>query len=367
MTLDHFDSCIIGAGVIGLAIGCELARAGQTVLVLEQHSRYGSETSSRNSEVIHAGIYYPTGSLKAELCVEGRDRLYHYCEHNRIPHRPIGKLIVAGPQQADALVQLQQQAAANNAGPLTWLDQKQLQQLEPEVRAEQALLSPHTGIISSQHLLDCLAAELQQHHGLLSLNTCFLAATRNGENYVVEVESVGEHYRFGCQHLINSAGLQATAIASRIEGVDPSSIPRLHFCKGSYFSLSGRAPFQHLIYPLPEANTTGLGIHATLDLAGNVRFGPDTEYLATPDYQVVTSRAPYFAAAIQRYYPGLQMDRLSPAYAGVRPKLQGPGDAPQDFRIDRSVPGLIQLFGIESPGLTSALALARRVRQWLLD
>lgn len=366
--LDHFDSCIIGAGVIGLAIGRQLAKAGRSVLILEQQDRYGSETSSRNSEVIHAGIYYPTGSLKARLCVEGKTELYQYCAANRIEHRRIGKLIVASQAQKSTLLALKQQAEANGVLDLEWVDRARLQQMEPNVRADVALFSPSTGIINSHQLMDSLAAEIIANGGLISLRTQFMAAEQDDAGFRVNVQSSGQPYPFHCQNLINSGGLHASRVARHIQLSSPTAVPTTHWCKGSYFSLQGASPFLHLVYPLPESNTSGLGVHATLDMQGNARFGPDVEYCditVTPDYRVDETRLPGFIQAIQRYYPDLNPDRLSPAYAGMRPKLQGPDDPPQDFLIQQPSPGLIHLFGMESPGLTSCLAISRHVEALL--
>lgn len=368
--LDHFDSCIIGAGVIGLAIGRQLAKAGRSVLILEQQDRYGSETSSRNSEVIHAGIYYPTGSLKARLCVEGKTELYQYCAENQIEHRRIGKLIVASQAQKSTLLALKQQAEANGVLDLEWVDRARLQQMEPDVRADVALFSPSTGIINSHQLMDTLAAEIIANGGLISLHTQFMAAEQAAVGFRVNVLSSGQPYQFHCQNLINSGGLHASRVARHIQLSSPIASPITHWCKGNYFSLQGASPFRHLIYPLPEPNTSGLGIHATLDMQGNARFGPDVEYCAitaTPDYRVDETRLPGFIQAIQRYYPHLNPDRLSPAYAGMRPKLQGPDDPPQDFLIQQPSPGLIHLFGMESPGLTSCLAISRHVEALLFS
>ena len=366
MALDHFDCCIIGAGVIGLAIGRQLAQSGRRILLLEQHPRYGSETSSRNSEVIHAGIYYPPGSLKATLCVAGKTALYQYCTDNHIEHRAIGKLIVAQQAQQQELHNLKQQAEANGVLDLQWLNRADIKRIEPQVEADLALYSPSTGIIDSHQLMHCLAAEIEANGGLIALNSRFIAAELLHQGYQVTLQTQGEPYRLNCQTLVNSAGLEATQVAHRIAGQTPHGIPSLHLCKGNYFILQGRSPFSHLIYPLPEPNTTGLGIHATLDLQGRTRFGPDIEYVQTPDHRVSEHSISTFTEAIQRYYPGLNPARLSPGYCGIRPKLQAPGEPAQDFLIQHPTAGLINLFGIESPGLTSCLAIAQHV-QALID
>ena len=357
----HFDSCIIGAGVIGLAIARQLARAGRSTIILEQAGCIGSGISSRNSEVIHGGLYYAPNSLKAQLCVHGKHQLYQYCEQHRVPHRRIGKLIVArSSAQGEALQSIADNALENGVSDLEHIPAARLKAMEPEVAGCMALLSPSTGIIDGHALMQSLCMELEQHGGLLSLHTRFQHARFSGDHFDVTVSSVGEPYHFRCTHLINAAGLQAQSVAARIEAGQTPLIPPLHYCKGSYFALHGPAPFSRLIYPLPEPNTTGLGIHATLDLAGQVRFGPDTDYVTQVDYQVEPSRKARFIAAIKHYYPGLMEARLVPAYAGIRPKLQGPSAAPCDFRIDVNPSGVINLFGIESPGLTAALAIAER-------
>lgn len=362
MAKDHFDCCIVGAGVVGLAIARAFSRQGRSTIVLEQSPTYGTGISSRNSEVIHAGLYYPTDSLKAKLCLRGNQLLYEYCEKRRIPHRRIGKLIVATEDtQLDRLSALAAQAQDNGVSDLQWLSRTQINALEPAVRAQQALLSPSTGIIDSHSLMSSLLLETENAGGLLCLNTEFLAAHQLSNGFEVQVVSVGEPYRFQCELLINAAGLGAQSTALRIDGCPREDVPPLHLGKGCYFSLSGAAPFSHLIYPLPPANHAGLGIHATLDMAGQVRFGPDIDYVDHEDYSVAAQKLTTFAAAIQQYYPALCPAQLLPAYAGIRPKIQGPNEPARDFFIRRYGSGLINLFGIESPGLTAALAIAELI------
>lgn len=360
--LDSFDNCVVGAGVVGLAIARKLALAGQSVLVIDKEPWYGSGISSRNSEVIHAGIYYPSGSLKAKLCVDGKQLLYAYCQQHNIPHHRIGKLIVASSaNQTDELSALKQKAEANGVMDLEWISESQLHEWEPNVAGKAALLSPSTGIIDSHALMTSLLAEIEANGGTLSLKTEFQHAIPGPDGYTVTVNSVGEAYRFRCTKLINSAGLGAQQVASNIEGLAPESIPPLYYCKGCYFSLTGKSPFNRLIYPMPEANTTGLGVHATLDLNGRAKFGPDTEYMDIEDYTVEDSRREKFAQAIRQYYPALDSSKLIPGYAGVRPKIQAEGESAKDFMIEKSSRNLINLYGIESPGLTSSLAIADHV------
>ncbi|MBA56545.1 MAG: FAD-dependent oxidoreductase [Pseudomonadales bacterium] len=368
MAVDHFDCCIVGAGVVGLACARALAMRGYSTLVLETTKTYGAGISSRNSEVIHAGIYYPTNSLKAQLCVEGKHLLYEYCDRKGIPHRRLGKLIVAtSHDQVEQLAALESRAMDNGVLDLEWIDSKRLSTMEPQVRAQLALLSPSTGIIDSHALMTSLLLDLEAERGTLCLNTEFLSAQQTNTGFRVEVRSVGEPYAFHCGHFVNAAGLQAQAVAARIEGSSRHSIPALHLCKGCYFSLSGQSPFAHLIYPLPDPNTIGLGIHATVDLSGQARFGPDTEYVETENYLIPDDRKAHFITAIQHYFPAVDANKLAPAYAGIRPKIQAPGESARDFIIQNHSNGLINLFGIESPGLTAAMAIAERVTQLICN
>ncbi|SDT89739.1 NAD(P)/FAD-dependent oxidoreductase [Halopseudomonas salegens] len=356
---------VVGAGAVGLAIAANLAQVGHEVLVLEQEAWVGQHASSRNSEVIHAGLYYPPGSLKAQACRRGRDLLYAWCAEHQVPHRAVGKLLVAVTDgELPALRRLQSNAAANGVH-LDYLDADGLHALEPAVRGVAALHSPLTGIVDSHALLQSFEAQLQQGGGAVQLNTRVKRVTRTGQQFQLHGQSVGEAFALSCQWLINSAGLYAQQLAQCIDGLPSSSIPPIHWCQGRYFSYQGRSPFSHLIYPMPEANTAGLGVHATLDLAGQLRFGPDVRYVEQLDYQVDEQLREDFARAIQRYWPDCQPQRLSPAYAGVRAKLSAPGEPVADFQLqdgrELGVPGLINLYGIESPGLTASLALAERV------
>jgi L-2-hydroxyglutarate oxidase LhgO len=356
------ECVVIGCGVVGLALARELALAGREVVVLEAEDRPGTGTSSRNSEVIHAGMYYPQGSLKARLCVEGNRSLYEYCLARQVGHRRCGKLIVAtGPGQLEALGQLQARAAANGID-LAWLSGDQARALEPELACAAALVSPSTGIVDSHGLMRALRRDAEEHGAVLVFRSPVLGGRAEG----LELELGGEGaMRIQAGHVFNCAGLQAAAVARSLQGVAAGAIPPVHLAKGNYYALAGPAPFSRLVYPLPEA--AGLGVHLTLDLAGQARFGPDVEWVDSIGYDVDPARALGFYGAIRRYWPGLPDGGLQPAYAGIRPKLQGPGEAVRDFLVqgeaEHGVPGLWNLLGIESPGLTACLALAR----WVVD
>jgi L-2-hydroxyglutarate oxidase LhgO len=320
--VDEVECVVVGAGVVGLAVARALALRGREVLVLDRAPTIGFETSSRNSEVIHGGLYYPPGSLKAASCVEGRRRLYAYCRERGVPHARLGKLIVATEEAEIAGVEkIAATARANGVEGLEWLDGAQARRLEPEVRCVAALHSSVTGIIDSHALM-----------------------------------------------LVNSAGLWAPSLARQIEGVPKATIPPAYFCRGVYFTLQGRSPFRHLVYPVPMPG--GLGVHVTLDLAGQARFGPDVEWIETVDYAVDSERGNKFYAAVRTYWPRLPDGALQPGYAGIRPKISGPGEPAADFVVQggetHGVPGLVNLYGIESPGLTASLPLADLVVQHLL-
>ncbi len=356
--MDRVDVVVVGAGVIGLAVARELALAGREVLILEAAPHIGTGVSARNSEVIHAGIYYPAGSLRARLCVAGRERLYEFCAQRGIGHRRCGKLIVA-PSQSEAAGLERIAATAQASGvPLTLLTRGEALALEPQLTCAAALWSPLTGIIDAQALMLALLAEAQAHGALLACNSAVTRVVLETGAALVGVGGAPPALR--ARLLVNCAGLGATAVAQCMEGFPARWVPRMHLAKGSYFSLDARPPFQRLIYPLP--GDSGLGIHLTLDLAGRGRFGPDVEPLAAPDYTVDAARAPRFYAAIRQYWPGLPDGALLPGYAGVRPRISAPGEPLADFRIDderlHGVPQVLNLFGIESPGLTASLALA---------
>jgi L-2-hydroxyglutarate oxidase LhgO len=360
--MDSTDVVVIGAGVVGLAVARACAQQGWETLVLERHERPGQETTSRNSGVIHSGIYYPTGSLKARLCVRGRQRLYELCAARDIPHQRCGKLIVAPEAQVPALRMLHQRAIANGVDDLTLLDGAQVRELEPEVSCAAGLLSPSTGIVDAHELLLALIADLEASGGALVLRTRFESARATGAGFVVTYGSDASTDEIECKWLVNSAGLSALDLLQRIAGRASAALHRAYFAKGNYFACHGVKPFRRLVYPMP--NEGGLGVHATLDLDGTTRFGPDVEWVEQPEYQVDPARAQSFYAAIREYWPSIPDGSLQPAYAGVRPKLVGAGQPAADFEIAverSSAGGLVNLLGIESPGLTSALAIAEHI------
>ncbi|SDP92671.1 L-2-hydroxyglutarate oxidase LhgO [Rhodoferax sp. OV413] len=360
--MDQVDAVVIGAGVVGLAVARALALQGREVLLLEAADAIGTGTSSRNSEVIHAGIYYAPGSLKASLCVQGKQLLYAYCAERGIAHQRCGKLIVA--TNADQLVQLEKirlQAAANGVDDLQLLDRAAARALEPQLECSGALLSPSTGIVDSHALMLALLGDLENAGGLLALNSPLTQMQIAQDAIILEAE---DGTQLQARTVVNAAGLQAQALARRCAGLDPRHVPPSYYAKGNYFTLAGRAPFQHLIYPAPQA--AGLGVHLTLDLGGQAKFGPDVQWVDSPDDLVVDpARGEAFYAEVRKYWPGLPDGALLPGYAGIRPKIQAPHEAAKDFLIQgpavHGVPGLVNLFGIESPGLTSCLAIAEHV------
>jgi L-2-hydroxyglutarate oxidase LhgO len=368
------DAAIIGAGVIGLAIARRLALAGHDVFLLEKNAHFGMETSSRNSEVIHAGIYYPSSSLKARLCAEGKHLLYAFCESHGVGVRRLGKLIVAtqAGQQAK-LEEILQAAAGNGVNDLTWLSKADIAALEPELFATEGLLSPSTGIIDShQYMLALLGdAESAGAHLVRGAEVAAIARTENG--YRLTVNNDGEALALESRILVNSGGLWAQHVAGLVEGLDQRFVPPLFLAKGNYTTLTIKSPFRHLVYPVPEPG--GLGVHLTLDMAGAARFGPNVEWLddndpAAIDYTVPPGLPELFAPRIAQYWPAVTAAMLAPGTSGVRPKLAGPKEPNADFRIDgpgvHGLPGLVNLFGIESPGLTASLAIAGHVER-LLD
>jgi L-2-hydroxyglutarate oxidase LhgO len=355
--MDSIDAVVIGAGVVGLAIARELAVRGHETLILEAAESIGAGASSRNSEVIHAGLYYPPGSLKARLCAAGRERLYEFCHERGIPHRQLGKLIVADGTQLGVLERIAVNARANGV-ELAWLDGSGARALEPELSCAAALHSPLSGILDAHAFMLALLAEAEAHGATLVARSAVTRLVPEEDGVAIGVNGAPPALR--AHRLINSAGVQAPAVAHLIEGFPAEHIPAAYFSKGNYFSLRGRAPFRHLVYPVPEAG--GLGIHLTLDLAGRARFGPDVEWVESCDFSVDPARSAAFYAAIRRYWPALEEGALEPAYAGVRPRIYGPLQPAADFRIDdvtrHGVSGVLNLFGIESPGLTASLALA---------
>jgi len=366
---DVVDAIVIGAGVVGLAIARELALTGREVIVLEKNHAIGEETSARNSEVIHAGIYYPPGSLKARLCVAGRQRLYAYCEEKGIAHRRCGKLIVAVHEaQRAKLEALRHSAEANGVPDLAWLDASEIATLEPHVRAVVGLWSPSTGIVDSHALMLALLGDLERGGGSLALRARVIGGERDGDLVRLSCDVDGDTSELRARAVVNAAGLHALDVA-RLLALPGSPLPEPRYAKGNYFTCQGKSPFTHLVYPVPEDG--GLGIHATLDLAGRTRFGPNVEWLpahtrvADLDYAVDPRLAAMFYAAIKTYWPGIPPGSLEPAYSGVRPKINGPGEPAADFAIRAlaapGMPRVVQLFGIESPGLTSSLAIATQV------
>lgn len=379
--MEQVDTVVIGAGVVGLAVARALALSGREVMVIEKEVAVGQGVSSRNSEVVHGGLYYPTGSLKAKLCVRGKELLYAYCAERGLPYQQCGKLIVAtDASQMEKLAKIEAQAAANGV-PVQRLSSAQAKEIEPELECLAALRSPTTGIVSAHDLMTALQGDLENAGGMVALATqvesvrffkgnqalsgVFIAqsAMESGAN--------AEQIELGFHHLINATGLYAPLFARRFEGLQSEHIPPAHFAKGNYYSLAGKAPFKHLVYPIPEA--AGLGVHLTLDLGGQAKFGPDVQWLEgidSPDdidYSVDPRRADGFYAEVRKYWPGLRDGQLTPSYSGVRPKITAPHEAAADFVIQgqatHGVRGLVNLFGIESPGLTSCMAIGEEVVQ----
>ena len=370
--MEHVDLVVVGAGVVGLAVARALAIAGREVVLLEAADAIGTGTSSRNSEVIHAGLYYPPGSLKARLCVQGRERLYAYCATHGVEHRRCGKLIVAtDAAQEPALRALRQRAEACGVHDLQWLDAAQAQALEPALRCTAALLSPSTGIVDSHGLMLSLQGEAEAHGAMLALKSPLQALRRVTDGFELQVGG-DTPMQLHARGVINSAGLHAVQLAACFEGLPSMVLPQPHWARGHYFACPGKPAFSRLVYPMPDE--AGLGVHVTLDLGGQMRFGPDVQWIAlaergAEDYRVDPARAAPFADAIRRYWPGLPDGALQPAYAGIRPKISGPGQPAADFVIQgpdvHGEAGLVNLFGIESPGLTASLAIAARVAELL--
>ena len=362
--MDRVECVVVGAGIVGLAAARALALAGREVVILEAEDAIGTHTSSRNSEVIHAGIYYPKGSLKARACVEGRQRLYAYCEDHGVPFRRCGKLIVATSEaQKEELLAIKAKAHGNGVADVVEIPAAQAMSMEPALRCVAALHSPSTGIIDSHALMLAYLGDAEAAGAMLALKSVLRRVIFTGADFELQTEET----RIKADFIVNSAGLRAPTVAGRIEGFPKDRIPRELYAKGNYYSLQGRPPFSRLVYPVPEPG--GLGVHVTLDLAGQARFGPDVEWLTglgeSVDYSVDPRRAERFYAAIRRYWPAIAEGALAPAYSGIRPKISGPGEPAADFVIqgpaEHGIAGLVNLFGIESPGLTASLALADHV------
>ncbi len=360
--MESLDVVVIGAGIVGLAIARELALAGREVVVLEQHATFGTETSSRNSEVIHAGIYYPVGSLKARSCVRGKALLYAYCDHKQIAHQRLGKLIVATNSEEQAILDdYSVRAQANGVRDLVRLNAEAVATLEPALNVTSALMSPSTGIVDSHALQLNFIGDIEAHRGTVVYRSPVLGGVTGKQDLCIDVGGE-ERITVAARSVVNAGGLHAASLAAKL-GVEAKHIPPSRYAIGHYYALTGRNPFRHLVYPVARGG--GLGVHVTLDLAGQARFGPDVRWQNHLDYTFDDSAREKFIVAIQRYYPLLDPQALQPAYTGIRPKLVGPGDPPADFRIDgpvrHGIPGLVNLFGIESPGLTAAMAIAEHV------
>jgi len=364
--MHDIETIVIGAGVVGLACARALAMSGHQVMVLERHDLIGSETSARNSEVIHAGIYYPTGSLKARLCVKGKEKLYAFCKENGVPHKQTGKLIVATDEaQAGRLEAIRLKAAENGVTDLVRLSANEASQQEPELVCHGALHSPSTGIVDSHGLMLALQGGLEANDGQVVLNTEVTGLEAlSGGGFKVSVADSAETggYSLTCRQLIIAAGHGAPGLGAQLPG---TGAPRAYIAKGNYFRINGKAPFSTLIYPVPTTNSGLLGVHVTLDLMGRVKFGPDMEWVNSFNYDVDPARADVFYDAVRQYWPALQDGALEPDYCGLRPKIHAPKDPAPDFRIDgpkeHGLSGLVALYGIESPGLTSALAIGDHV------
>lgn len=365
--VDTVECVVVGAGLVGLAVARALALAGREVLAVEAEEGIGTGVSSRNSEVIHAGIYYPAKSLKAELCVKGKHLLYDYCRDRGVPHKRLGKLIVAtNAGQLGKLAAIREAARANGVDDLEELGENRIRDLEPAVRAIAGLLSPSTGIVDSHSLMLAYQGDAENAGAVLAFQSPVERGRIENGHFVLEMGGK-DPCTIACRRLVNAAGLGAQGVARAIHGIPKETVPPLYYAKGNYFTLSGRAPFTHLVYPVPEA--AGLGVHVTLDLAGQAKFGPDVEWIESLHYDVNLSRAESFYAAIRTYWPDLKDGALQAGYSGIRPKLQAPGKPVEDFVIQgpavHGVKGLVNLYGIESPGLTASLAIAERVAREL--
>ena len=377
--MDKLDTVVVGAGVVGLAVARALAQAGRSVWLLERAEAFGTGVSARSSEVIHGGLYYPAGSRKARWCVAGRRALVAYAQARGVPHRRTGKLIVAtADDQLPGLQALLAKAQANGVEDMAWLDAADARAMEPALHCVGALWSPHTGIVDSHALMLSLLGDAERAGAMLVCHTGVLAIRRHTEGWMLQLHDGSTVL---AERVVNAAGLGAVALAQRSDGIDPALLPRAHFAKGSYFTLAGKAPFARLIYPAPMPGLAGLGVHLTLDMGGQVRFGPDVDWLPSPApgedlatddpalWAVHPARAALFEAEVRRYWPGLPAGSLQPGYVGVRPKISGPGEPAADFFLlgpaKHGAPGLVHLLGMESPGLTSCLAVGEAVAQAL--
>lgn len=364
---ERVDCAVIGAGIVGLAVARELALHGREVIVIEAADAIGTHTSSRNSEVIHAGLYYAKGSFKARFCTAGKKLLYSYCIERGVPHRKIGKIVVAAStEEIGALRGYVAKAEANGVTDLRWLSPAQLRELEPEVDCVAGFLSPSTGIVDSHALMLAYQGDAQNHGAAVVFKSPVRSSEVTGEGIILNVGGQ-EPMTIACTAVVNSAGLFAQDVARSIRGLPAQSIPPQYFAKAHYYTLSGKPPFRRLVYPV--ATSAHLGVHVTVDLAGQVRFGPDVTWVDRVDYSFDPSREPLFYRAIRHYYPGLKDGQLQPGYTGIRPKVSGEGAPAADFVIhgpkDHGVPGLVNLYGIESPGLTASMAIAQHVRELL--
>lgn len=362
--IDHIQTIIIGAGVVGLAIGKKLTKLGHEVIILEREKSFGMGISSRNSEVIHAGLYFDKEWLKTQFCVSGKEMLYDYAASRHVPHKRCGKLLVASSKhELEKLEYIKNNAFQNGVTDLRSLNAAQCNELEPDIHAVEGIFSPSSGVIDSHSLMQSLLADIENNDGQVVYNTEIVAIEKTMAGFKIILQ---DGYEVSCNSLINAAGLGAQYIARRIDVLDELLIPDLIMAKGCYFSYSGNTNFNHLVYPLPFQG--GLGIHLTLDMAGGVKFGPDVEFIEDENYTVNQSLKEKFIKSIGHYFPGIDPSKLNPDYAGIRPKLSKDGE---DFMIQSScehgIEGLINLFGIESPGLTSCLAIADHVKEKLYD
>ncbi len=366
--MEQVECVVVGAGVVGLAVARALALVGCEVIVLEAAEGIGTGTSSRNSEVIHAGIYYPAGSLMAKSCVEGRRALYAYCAEHGVPHRNCGKLIVATtPEESERLGSIKARAEANGVEGMRLLTAKEARVLEPALSCTAALLSPVTGIIDSHGYMLALQGDAENAGAMFAFHSPVEGGEASSSGITIRVGGA-EAMALQCRVLVNAAGLAAPALARSL-GLPPETVPTEYYAKGNYFTLAGRSPFSRLIYPVPVPG--GLGVHLTIDLGGQAKFGPDVEWVERIEYEVDPARSLSFYDAVRRYWPGLRDDTLQPGYSGIRPKIVPPGAPAQDFVVQgeavHGIPGLVNLFGIESPGLTASLAIADHVRDLLTE